>query len=241
MKKLLYMALPIVIATGIASAANPCNPLGFPQAITVSTISGTAGGFSCQLGDKIFSGFSTAGLNSTDSFTFTQTGAQSYTLSLNAGSEGVFGTNFNYGFNVAIDPTFVGIPAGSAAFFSNVSGAIIDTVSGSSSTLAKTITPNAGTGCPSGVFVTESVTTAGQSQTGSSCNLASTPRVTSVGVAEAYTYTGGANPSGVTQLQNTFTQALASTTGAPEPVSMLLFGTGLIGVALFGRKRLFSK
>jgi hypothetical protein len=236
MKKLVLLAVPFAVFSGIASAAAPaCNPLGIPSPILVSAVT------PCQVGDKVFFNFSVANLNPNDSFTFIPNSTSQYTVSLSSAS--TFGTNFTFSYDVSIDPAAAAaLFPGKLVGFTQITGAIIDTVANSSSSLSKAITANAGTGCPGGVTVTESVAANGNgSQNSTACNLALPPAVTSVHVAETYTYTGGTNPSGVTQLQNTFTQGTANTSGVPEPVSMLLFGSGLLGISVFGRKRFARK
>jgi len=57
----------------------------------------------------------------------------------------------------------------------------------------------------------------------------------------ASTVTGGAAGSGTTLAEIVYTYSTSSAGGTPEPVSMVLFGSGLLAVSLIGRKKFFAR
>lgn len=226
------MALPLALVTGSAFAANPCNPtVGVTSQYLASTV--FAAGFSCEVGDKIFSNFTGSTANSSDTFSFNAQNPLTYSMNINAGNEFDFTGTFTFGFSVQIDPAVV-ILNGSRTSFSFVTGQISDATPNSTSTLDKSITANLGAPC-----TVHDVDNGANNGTGGSCSYG--VGTTSLSVSETFTYTGGSNPSGVTGIGNTFGQSLSSTTGTPEPMSMLLFGSGLLACGFIGRKRLVRK
>jgi len=229
MKKLLSLALPLLVFSGIASAVPQCS---------TGTFGGVAGDWSlaqlagagCEIGDKIFSNFTGATGDPTDSFSFFTSGANNYNILLTTGNELVFVGTFNFGYRVTIDQTQV--VAGKTATLATLTGNIGDSTVGSASTLVKTNSVN---GC------TLTVTDSGAGNVSSSAPCGFVNPTTTVTMSETYTYTGNAGGSGVTSLQNTFTQVLTATQSSPEPVSMLLFGSGMLALGFIGRKRIARK
>jgi len=115
----------------------------------------------------------------------------------------------------------------------------------SGSTASETVTAGAG------AFNTDTVTetlTGGNVSTGYSPAVPDTLGTVSPGTETFGTFSvsvsstccsagGPVDTSGQVIVQYTY----SSTTGAPEPVSMLLFGSGLLAVSLVGRKKLIRK
>jgi len=244
MKQLFKLALPLVALSGLASAAvtPQCNSGVFTTQYTVSTITSTAGGFTCQIGDKIFSAFSfsgTANANdtvqfSTGSFT-SNTG--SYIINYGAGAGQLTGT-LGFNFTVTIDPTASGfIPSGKQASFTQVTAGIQDSTANSSGTLTKNIGTNGVQGTCTATANETVASNGNQTQNTTACNLSPSPAVQTLTVAETLV-APAAGVSGVTGFQDTFVQTFTATFATPEPVSMLLFGSGLIALAAFGRKRI---
>jgi len=244
MKKLIMMALPLAVSCGLASAATyqPCSNNGDTWTLALlQTIAGGATAAGCEVGDKIFTNFSSSTLpNAGDFFTFFQQlplSANQYIMELSpsgTGGETTFGTGFNYSFTVMIDPN-VAQPGGKVASFSTLTAGIVDSNQGSTALLTKNTVPNSGAPCT--VQFTDNG--AGNLSGGNVCSYP--VGATSMNVTETYAYTGGGNTSGVTQLQNTITQQLTSTQTTPEPMSLLLFGSGLLGLGFIGRKRMARK
>jgi len=240
MQKLLLMALPLVVFCGIASAAvyQPCTNNSDVWTLTqLETIAGGATAAGCEIGDKIFTNFGGATQSATDTFSFFQQGQTQYVVNLSPGTEQFFSTaspGFVYNFSILVDETNAAlVAAGKIGTISQLSAGIVDSNSGSSSTLAKVTTPNVGSPCTVNYSENGAV-----SSTGNVCNYSGD---TSLNVTETFTYTGGTVTSGVSELQNTVNQVLTVTTGTPEPISLLLFGSGLLALSTIGRKRLVRK
>jgi len=228
MKKVLFLALPLVLFTGVASAVNQCNPGGVSTNYTFAQLS--AQGFSCEVGDKIFSNFTGSFQTTTDTMGFTNTPNNlQESLNLNAGSEFFLSGTFTFNYVVTVDPTVL-FP-GFTASIASMSGSVQDANVNSRSTLNKVTTPNVGPQCT--VTVND---LGGGNANANVCNYGGTP--TSMTVTESFTYTGPGGGSGVTGFSNTITENLTPTGGTPEPVSMILFGSGLLAISLLGRKKL---
>lgn len=229
MKKLLMFALPLVVFSGISQAAS-CS-----QNVTLATLIGL-GSTGCSQGDKIFYNWGGSTQDATDTFQFLGPSGSSsspfYTINLNAGTEGVFAGTFSYTYSIKIDSTSALIPAGTQGEITRVSGGIGDGGNtGSSATLTKNVT--------GGATCSLTVLDPGANPTAGNCTgLTATAPIT---IAETFSYTGTAGASSVTGVTNTLTQAFVSTTGVPEPTSMLLFGGGLLAVSFLGRKRFARK
>jgi len=236
MKKILFVALGLTMFTSMASAVVQCNPS--PPAVQTFTLQAlfNLGSSGCEIGDKIFANFDgnfKTGADATDNFTFTAVDSLDYLLNFNAGNPPSHLANtLTFTYTVSVDQSQV--LTGNTASIIRVSGNIGDGGNGtSSSTLVKQITDN---GSPSPCTVTIAETAGGQLPV--PCNFS--PGATFMTISETYSYTGGATNT-VTGFDNSFGQALTLTTGAPEPFSMLLFGSGLLAVSIIGRKRLMSR
>ena len=232
MKKLLFLALPLVVFSGVANAAACLQNQTLAQLVAL-------GATGCSIGDKVFQNFTGtfAGADATDTFTFTgplgPTLAPFYQLNLNAGTAGVLTAPLSFSYQVRVDAAVNAVlNPGTTAAITRVTGGIQDNGNaGSGAQLLKGVTVNTGSGSCGGVNYAE---TAGTTTTNTACNLTGATLIT---VVESFTYTGTVGASSVTGFGNTFTQTLTPTTGVPEPMSMLLLGSGLLGFGFIGRKR----
>lgn len=236
MKKVLFLAAPLVVFSGMAFGAAPlCSAGGSGGFYDLPTL--TASGFACEVGSKVFYNFGGSFANSStianggDSLNWTSLPSKlSETMFYNVGSSPfTISGGFTFTFSVSVDPAVI-FP-GNTASIASLAGSIQDSNVGSNSTLTKVTTPNVGSACT--VTVTH---TGGNGETANVCNYSG---ATSLNVSETFAYTSTAHQA--SGFQNTITEALSSTTGAPEPVSMLLFGSGLLAVGFFGRKRFSNK
>jgi hypothetical protein len=234
MKKLLFLALPLVVFSGVASAATACSGLSFSLA-GLEALNASGG---CSIGDKVFTNFTGTftGTDVNDQISLSASG-NNYFLNLNAatgaGLPGTLSSTLTFGFQVQVIQSLV--TAGNTAAITRVTGGFQDNGdAGSAGTLAKTIGVVTGTGsCPSGVLVTDN---AGNVTTSPCTGISATV----LNVNETFTFTG-TGASSVTGFGNTFAQTLTPSSGTPEPFSMLLFGSGLLALASIGRKKLARK
>jgi hypothetical protein len=223
MKKLLFMALPVVFS-GVALALPACPTQA--TAVSLATLEGLNATGGCEVGDKIFSAFN--GTDTVDSlYMVGPTGSLTsplYQINLNAGGNGTLFGPVSFGFTLTIDATSP-LNTGFTAAITRVSAGIQDVNSGASSgTVTKTVN---GSAC---AVYTEAN---GTPTVNTTCN----PNASSIVVAEAFTYTGTVGESTISGFGDSFTQTLTPTNATPEPVSMLLFGTGLLACGFIGRKR----
>jgi len=248
MKKFLMLALPLVVFSGLANAAVPsCNSnpnagvnLGTGNWFLADLVA--SGG--CALGDKVWFGFGGAMDNAADVFNFGGPAAPgvgcpgipsactaTYQMNINEGVPNtVLQGNFTFNYSLSIAPP---PPAGLAVSLTRVTAGIQDN-GNDGATLVKTIT--------GGAACTASSTDSFGTITPGPCNGINAQ---SINVSEAFNYTANnSNPNGarsISGIGNTFVQTFVSTTGAPEPMSMLLFGSGLLGLSLIGRRKLIRK
>lgn len=243
MKKLLIVGALVCAFSGVSSAVTSCTSQPNWTLAQLEALNATGG---CEIGDKIFAGFSGTftGADASDTFAFQgplpngTTLNPFYNLNLNAGTAGILESGLSFGYTVAVDQTAVHTMYGATASGAivRVTGGIQDNGNaGSAATLAKGVTVTTGTGsCPSGVSVSE---TSGNSTTTPCSGL----NATLLTIAETFNYTGTAGQSSVTGFGNTFNQTITVPTQAPEPVSMFLFGTGLVAISILGRKRFLAR
>jgi hypothetical protein len=237
MKKLFMLALPLVVFSSVSSATPACSTTG----VTLATLIALGAG-GCEIGDEIFANFSGSLSNVADTIAFAGPagpvgpGNAFYSLNVNAGVNSILQGNFTFGYTVAIDTTTPGlITAGYSAANTKLTGGVQDN-GNDGATLVKTVT--GGATCTTGStdsFGTIVPTTPG-------CNPINAQTFS---VSEAFTYTGNNSNAGgarsISGIGNTITEAFTLTTGAPEPVSMLLFGSGLLAVSVLGRRKLVRK
>jgi hypothetical protein len=228
MKKLLMLALPLVVLTGISSAATVTSCTS-QTTWSLATLISNGG---CQIGDKVFTNFSDSLSNAANTIAFTGPagpvgpGLAFYQINVNAGVNSVLQGGFTFGYTVTIDQSQV--VAGYNSALTRLTGGIQDNGT-DGATLTKSVT--GGATCSAGA--TDSFGTVSPSP----CNM----NATSINVSETFAYTANnSNPGGahsISGIGNTFTESFSSTTGVPEPMSMLLLGTGLSALAMIGRKR----
>jgi len=235
MKKLLLLALPLVVFSSVSNAApGACSTTG----VTIATLI-ALGSTGCEIGDKVFYNFSGALSNTADTIAFSGPAAPEgpsnafFQLNVNAGVGSILQGNFTFGYSVSIDPTMV--TAGLTSAITRVTGGIQDNGT-DGATLVKTVT--GGATCTAGS--TDSFGNSTQLSPG--CNGIS---ATSLSISEAFAYTANNSNTGgarsISGIGNTFTESFSTTTGTPEPVSMLLFGSGLLAVSVLGRRKLVRK
>jgi hypothetical protein len=224
MKKLLMFSVALLAFSGIASAA-PC---------TLGTILTSSAGVNCDIGELNFSGFSA--LPAGTGLEFLQGGGVCTTpVSSATNCQGLVELVDNSGtgagvqnfaaftYTVSIDATQVA-PLWAATLTGATSGMLVGNLGTSAAALTKIVTPG---GTSSATDVNGTVTPVAIALSG-----------TSVSVSDSFVVTSGT----IADVSNTF-QATAALipTGTPEPVSMLLFGSGLLGLSLVGRKKLVRK
>jgi hypothetical protein len=233
MKKVLIFSVALAAFSGVASAATACGTTNYVLTAgnTITPIGGGTALTSCEAGDKIFSNFSgnmdTTNANLT--VTFNGSGLGPYNVQVSdATNAALTEPSFTLNYTVTVDETGV---TGGFNYISFIGAGGIDSFNAIASNA--NIISGAGAGCTpltsvdtgSGGFHTVTCGTTGQPQ--------------SVGIAETYTYSGGTPTA--TSIQDSYFQSFQATSGTPEPMSMFLFGTGFVAIALLGRKRLARK
>jgi len=227
MKKLLIFSLSLAAFSGVASAATAlCNPTGATVAYTesagsITPIGGGASLTSCEIGDKIFSNFggtmdSVVG-TLTVAFTGGGTGPYNETISDSSGAQ-LNESNFTFDYTIAVD-----LGTNPLNFISAMSAGGVATFT----PVASNSNTTNGAGCATLTW----------NAPGAAVNCTLTASPTSVAVVQTYAFSSGSNT--VNAIQDSFIQGTnVVNTGSPEPVSMMLLGSGLLAVALMGRKKL---
>jgi hypothetical protein len=219
---LLCVALLAISTAPMSAAVIACDDptlggTGSSNNITFSYSVWTAAGFTCQQQDKIYSGFTHSGLPTDTSLQLILQAIgplEFHTVNFLGDFTGV---DFTSGFNIAIDPA--------------VLDRVLVQVRGDIQNIP-------GTGSPSNL---KEVSGAGgftgslTSTTASGGIPIAVPNLLYLDVTDTFTSAGG----GVTAVGNTFIQQ--NTALVPEPASMLLLGSGLLGLAVMARRRISSK
>jgi len=239
MKKLLMFTLSLAAFSGLANAqVGACVP-GTNYTIGSQNLAlGVLGLAGCEVGDKIYSNFQGA-LGTNEVINFNAGPASPYTAGnfllqvVDASSGGLQG-NFNFSYNIAVDQSK--LPAGGGTNqITRFGASLIDTgsvanPSPSSATFTNTLTLGAGTICAGPNVVTDT-----NGSVGTLTPPCSGLNATNINVNEVLNYTS--NGGQMTVAQDSFGESNTPTSTTPEPVSMLLFGSGLFGLSLIGRKK----
>jgi len=183
---------------------------------------GSPGNNVCQLGDKDFSNF----LGNIDSGALIQFGfiGNVYTVQYTDNNAGGFVAPFVESFHIAVD---VPLQPGPNTYISQVAAGLNDANNNAIATFSKALS----NGASGTATCTENAGTQHCTPVGTN------PGTLSMDVTD--TYTVSLNGNSVIALSNSFNQTTPS--GVPEPVSMLLFGSGLLAISLVGRKKFARK
>jgi len=248
MKKLVLTALSLVVLSGVSSAAvqtcttnpNAGDNFGLNSWTIADLIALNATG-GCTIGDKVFYNFGGAldqaastiqisGPNGTPVGNAVTLPPVTYQLNVNSAG-GVTAGNYTFNYSLSINPALV--TPGLSSKIALVTAGIADN-GNDGGTQVKTIT--------GGASCTASSTDSFGNVSKSNCTGIS---ATQINVSEVFNFTANnSNQGGVRSIAgmgNTFVENFTATNGTPEPVSMLLFGSGLLAFALVGRKKLARK
>jgi len=211
MKKLLMCSLGLSLATTLFLGTASAVPTCSTALLTASP------GSPCDVGDVEFSGFGV--LPTGVDLQFQTSGLFSVSVNLFDATSAGLANGLTYTYNVQIDPAFANTN------ITTVATGLGDPTAKAAATLTKTLTGGL-TGTASSVDNGAGVITS-QVVNGSTAAL--------IGVTDSLSVTSG----DISYAANSFTYATTSAT--PEPVSMVLFGSGLLALSLIGRKKLIRK
>jgi len=226
MKKVLMFSLAAVVFSGVASAAPACS--GTLQNSGVAAFNAGGG---CELGDKIFNNFGALPVGVGVQWVATGFGAGTvYSVNFIDTSTGgnTLEQSFVESYTVLLDQAAAAlIVPGSTAAISTISAGVQGANNSALGTLTKTLSAGGSgtaTAATDGAGHTTQVPITGVS-------------FTSFTVTDTWSYSAGV----FLNLSNSYQQTFTATTSTPEPVSMLLFGSGLLAVSFMGRKKLVRK
>jgi hypothetical protein len=228
MRKLTLVALFVLCGVLANAAIVPC-PVG-PVSYATWTVSYTGAGNGCQLGDKIFTNFSTAGVPVDTYLAFSVLATTNFNVVVgNAGQNGALNASFGINYNVTVDSAVNPDGTPNVGGFnqwaiSAVQGNLLNGIAGNAF-LDKSST--GGPGCAPPTCAATATLVNGVATPG----LYTIPGgATSLNVTDVYTFVSG----GVTNFSNTFGQ---SNFAIPEPSTLALLGGALLALGVLRRRR----